>query len=38
MLEEESNNIMEKIDVKDYAKIRKMMLDNILYTDMTKHG
>ena len=29
---------MEKIDPKDQLKIRKMMLDNILYTDMTKHG
>eukprot|EP00349_Pseudokeronopsis_sp_Brazil_P002326 CAMPEP_0202972114 /NCGR_PEP_ID=MMETSP1396-20130829/33502_1 /ASSEMBLY_ACC=CAM_ASM_000872 /TAXON_ID= /ORGANISM="Pseudokeronopsis sp., Strain Brazil" /LENGTH=215 /DNA_ID=CAMNT_0049702179 /DNA_START=1064 /DNA_END=1711 /DNA_ORIENTATION=- len=37
LLEEEQCNILENVKGDDYSKIRKYMIDNILYTDMSKH-
>jgi hypothetical protein len=37
MFEEEEMNIMETIIGEEYLKARKMIVENILYTDMSKH-
>lgn len=37
LVEDEQCNIFEKFKGEDYNKMRKQIVDNILYTDMTKH-
>lgn len=37
LVEEDQCNIFENIKGDDYNKMRKSIIDNILYTDMTKH-
>jgi high affinity cGMP-specific 3',5'-cyclic phosphodiesterase 9 len=37
MIEDESCNIFENIKADDFNKMRKYIVENILYTDMTKH-
>ncbi len=37
LVEEDQCNIFENIKGEDYNKMRKSIVDNILYTDMTKH-
>mmetsp|Transcript_7727 Transcript_7727/g.7143 ORF Transcript_7727/g.7143 Transcript_7727/m.7143 type:complete len:111 (+) Transcript_7727:502-834(+) len=37
LLEEDQCNILETLVGDDYNKVRKHMIDNILYTDMSKH-
>ena len=34
---DEQSNIFENMSRDDYTKMRKLIVDNILYTDMTKH-
>jgi len=37
LIEDEQCNIFDKIKGDDYNKMRKLIVDNILYTDMSKH-
>lgn len=37
ILEDDSCNIFEKMAPEEYNRMRKYIVDNILYTDMTKH-
>jgi hypothetical protein len=38
ILDEEKCNIFDKFTKEEYNKMRKYLIDNILYTDMAKHG
>lgn len=37
LIEDDQCNIFDKIKGEDYNKMRKQIVDNILYTDMSKH-
>lgn len=37
ILEDQQCNIFEKMEGQDFNKMRKYLLENILYTDMSKH-
>ena len=37
MLEDDKCNIFEKLSTEDYNKMRKYIVDGILFTDMSKH-
>lgn len=37
MVEDESCNALSLLSVEEYNRIRKIIVDNILYTDMSKH-
>ena len=37
LMEKEDCNIFEKIKIEDQGKMRKSIIENILYTDMSKH-
>ena len=37
MVEDESCNILEQFNGEEYNRMRKYIIDNILYTDMSKH-
>jgi hypothetical protein len=37
LIEDEKFNIFEKFTPEEYTKMRKYIVDNILYTDMSKH-
>lgn len=37
LLDDETCNIFENLSVDDYGKMRKAIIEQILYTDMTKH-
>ena len=37
LIEDEACSIFNDLSKEDYAKIRKQIIENILYTDMTKH-